>query len=206
MPAHLSDGETNMETVGLVLAGGRAARMGGIDKGLVSFDGEPLVLRAVRRLSAQADRVVVSANRNLDAYAKLLGEQTPVLPDQRTGFCGPLAGLEAALGSVPAKARSDTWIVTVPCDALFFPEDLVLRLQQGLGGRAIAVAETAGRLQPAFQLVRCDQLTALSRFLDEGGRKLGEWVRGAAFVPFPEETAFFNCNTLQDLERAAQGG
>lgn len=194
-----------MRVLGLVLAGGRATRMGGVDKGLQLFDGGPLALRAVKRLSPQVDSVVLSANRSFEAYKTILPEGVSVLPDVRPGFPGPLAGLEAALSSVPEEDRESTWVVTVPCDCPFFPEDLVQRLSAGIvEGAVAAVASTVGKLQPSFFLVRADQLSSLKAYLDADGHRLRAWLEsiGAVPVAFEDERAFLNCNTLEELRQA----
>lgn len=194
-----------MRVLGLVLAGGRATRMGGVDKGLQLFDGEPLALRAVKRLFPQVDSVVLSANRSFEIYRTILPEGVPVFPDVRQGFPGPLAGLETALSFVPEEERESTWVVTVPCDCPFFPEDLAQRFSAGIvKGVVAAVASTGGKLQPSFFLVRADQLPNLTAYLDADGHRLRTWLEliGAASVTFTDERAFLNCNTLEELERA----
>lgn len=108
-----------MMRIGLILAGGRATRLGGADKGLVPFQGEPLALRAYRRLSPQVDRILVSANRSFDEYRKVLPSDTELIPDRTDSFPGPLAGLEAAIASLPEESRKETWLFTVPCDCPF---------------------------------------------------------------------------------------
>src|SRR3954467_2445754 len=101
---------------GLVLAGGRGSRMGGVDKGLQLHLGEPLARHALDRIAPQVGPRMISANRNLDAY-RAMG--VPVWPDAVSDYAGPLAGLLAGL------QHADTpWLVTVPCDSPDFPDDL----------------------------------------------------------------------------------
>src|SRR3712207_5122478 len=113
---------------GLILAGGRATRPGGADKGLVAFQGEPLAVRAYRRLSPQVDRILVSANRSFDEYRKVLPPDTELIPDRTDSFPGPLAGLEAAIAGISEKFQNEIWVFTVPCDCPFFPSDLTKKL------------------------------------------------------------------------------
>ena len=106
---------------------------------------------------------------------------------------------------MPEKDRKDTWVVTVPCDCPFFPEDLVQCLSAGVAeGAAAAVASTNGRLQPSFFLVRADQLSSLKAYLDADGHRLRAWLEliAAAPIAFKDERAFLNCNTLEELELA----
>jgi molybdopterin-guanine dinucleotide biosynthesis protein A len=111
------------DVTGLVLAGGRGSRMGGVDKGLQNHRGVPLALHALLRLQPQVGALMVNANRNLGAYEAF---GAPVWPDPIDGFVGPLAGFLAGL------ERCETpWMVTVPCDSPAFPEQLVERLAQG---------------------------------------------------------------------------
>ena len=194
-----------MRTIGLVLAGGRATRMGGVDKGLQLFRGEPLALRALRRMRPQTGGLALSAKRSLSAYRRLLPPDIPILPDLRSGYPGPLAGLEAVIARLPEPERQEIWIAAAPCDCPFFPEDLVRRLALAAGRESpAAVVRTGGRLQPAFFLVRADQGASLKAYLDEGGRRMRAWLQeiGAAPADFEEEGVFLNCNTLEELALA----
>lgn len=194
-----------MKILGLILAGGRATRMGGADKGLKRFAGEPLALRAWKRLAPQADGVFLSANRSFDEYRTVMPPEVPILKDLREGFPGPLAGLEAALVSVPEAKRSETWVATVPCDCPFFPKDLIARLRAAAeaAGKP-ALASAGGNLQPSFMLIRADALPSLQAFLDADGHRLRAWLLslGAVPVEWGNARAFLNCNTIEELEAA----
>ncbi len=197
-----------MKRIGLVLAGGRATRMGGADKGLVTLCGEPLAHRALRRLAPQADEVWVSANRSFPGYRAVLPEGTRVIPDLRKDFPGLLAGIEAAMAAVPEAERDGTWIITVPCDSPFFPANLseeLLRTALSLGTDAV-FAEAGGSPQPAFAALRSTLLPRLSSYLDQGGHRVRMWLEelGAAKAGFPDLSDFRNCNTPEDLEEAAK--
>ena len=109
---------------GLVLAGGRGSRMGGVDKGLQLHDGVPLALHALRRIGAQVGPTLLNANRHLDTYA---GMGAPVWPDAMPDYPGPLAGFLAGL-----EHCTTPWLVTVPCDSPLFPVDLVVQLVRGI--------------------------------------------------------------------------
>lgn len=192
---------------GLVLAGGRGSRMGGLDKGLQPYRGEPLARHALRRLAPQVGHLVINANRHLEAYAAM---GVPVWPDTLPDHPGPLAGCLAGL------ARCETpYLVSVPCDAPHFPADLVPRLAAALdAARAdLAFAATrdgAGlRPQPVFCLMRVTLRDALAGFVAGGGRKAGDWVaqqRGIE-VPFDDAADFVNLNTVAELaQREPQRG
>lgn len=190
-----------MRIYGLILAGGRATRMGGVDKGLQLFRGRPLALNAFERLKSQTDEILLSANRSEEVYRRLFPAGTKILPDLRPGFAGPLAGLEAAMASIPEGERTCAWIVTVPCDCPFFPEDLIERLKE-FGTPALAVAQ--GCPQPSFLWVPASFLPLVSAYLDSGQHRLGAWARqaGCREVDFPDLSSFQNCNSFEELSQA----
>jgi len=186
---------------GLVLAGGRALRMGGVDKGLQTFRGRALVDHAIERLAPQVHEVLVSANRNAADYA---GRGVRVIADASADFPGPLAGMLAGL-----RAARTPWLAVVPCDAPLLPIDLVERLAQDVAGARGAVVERdvgAGdrRLEPVCCLLATTLADDLERYLAEGGRKVEHWLlRHATPVPFDrvdDAGAFANFNTLAELE------
>ncbi len=196
------------DITGLVLAGGRGSRMGGVDKGLQHFHGVPLALHALERLRPQVGALLLSANRNLDVYQAM---SVPVLDDGDRPFDGPLAGLLAGLNYCTTP-----WLVTAPCDAPAFPLDLVARLATAVhdAGVSAAVAlapDDSGQLrpQPVFCLVRSDVHASLQSFLDQGGRTAGHWLQSltavrVAFDQPQDRGAFFNANTVADLHAAQQ--
>ena len=194
---------------GLILAGGRGSRMGGIDKGLQNFRGLPLALQTLMRLQLQSlplQEVLINANRNLSAYESL---GAPVWPDSIDGFAGPLAGFLTGL------ERCETpLLLTVPCDTPLFPLDLVERLYDAMNAQdadmAMAAApETDGavRPQPVFCLLKIDLLESLVKFTQSGGRKIDAWTgqHRCAIVPFDQPGdsahAFANANTLTELQQ-----
>ncbi len=125
------------QITGLVLAGGRGSRMGGVDKGLQNHRGVPLALHALLRLQPQVGEVMINANRNLGAYESM---GVPVWPDVQSDFPGPLAGVLVGL------ERCETpYLVTVPCDTPNFPLDLVERLAQALVAEQADIAMAATR-------------------------------------------------------------
>jgi molybdenum cofactor guanylyltransferase len=185
------------DITGLVLAGGRGSRMGGVDKGLQTLNGVPLVQHALQRLAPQVGPLMVNANRHLDTYA---GFGVPVWPDEPADYAGPLAGFLAGL------AHCETpWLATVPCDTPRFPLDLVARLATGLGDAALAIATTSEgavvQRQPVFCLMNRALKQDLEAFIAEGGRKIEHWLarHRCADVLFDDAAAFFNANTAGEL-------
>lgn len=194
---------------GLILAGGRGSRMGGIDKGLQNFRGLPLALQTLMRLQLQSQplqEVLINANRNLSAYESL---GVPVWPDSIDGFVGPLAGFVTGL-----ERCQTPLLLTVPCDTPLFPLDLVERLVHALNleGADLAMAaapEADGtvRTQPVFCLLKTELLESLVKFTQGGGRKIDAWTaqHRCAIVPFDQPgdspQAFTNANTLAELQQ-----
>jgi molybdenum cofactor guanylyltransferase len=186
---------------GLILAGGRGERLGGVDKGLQPWRGLPLVDHALARLAPQVRKVMISANRNMALYATRAAR---VLPDASDDFPGPLAGILAGL-----RAASTPWLAVVPCDSPLLPLDLFERLARGLRDAQGAVVQhdhgaDGLRLEPVCCLLSTALADDLARYLAEGGRKVQGWVaRHATPVLFdqPDDaSAFANVNTPVDLE------
>ena len=196
------------DITGVILAGGRGSRMGGVDKGLQNFNGVPLALHTQLRLSPQVGELLINANRNLAAYESF---GVPVWPDAANlgDFAGPLAGFLTAL------ERCETpFMLTVPCDTPLFPHDLVARLAQALEADNADIAMAAAREedgqlrpQPVFCLMRASLLESVVRFTHGGGRKIDAWTSQhkttlVAFdLPGDDAKAFFNANTLAELHQ-----
>lgn len=189
------------DITGLILAGGRGSRMGGVDKGLQNHHGIPLAMHALMRLAPQVGHMMINANRNLGAYESM---GVPVWPDALPDYAGPLAGFLAGL------ERCETpWLVTVPCDTPNFPEDLVVRLSAAAQAADAEIAmprtrETEGeQTHPVFCLMKAALMESLVRFTQDGGRKIDRWtaLHRAVEVPFDDASAFFNANTLAELQQ-----
>jgi molybdopterin-guanine dinucleotide biosynthesis protein A len=200
----------SQDITGLILAGGRGSRMGGVDKGLQNFNGLPMALYTLMRLQMQVGQVIINANRNLAAYESF---GAPVWPDVLDDFAGPLAGFLTGL------ERCETpYLVSVPCDSPLFPLDLVPRLAEALEREqadiAMAAAPETGRdgqvtvrPQPVFCLLRTELLESLAKFTHEGGRKIDAWtaLHKTVVVPFDapgdDPRAFSNANTVSELQQ-----
>ncbi len=196
------------EITGLILAGGRGSRMGGVDKGLQNFNDVPLALHTQLRLSPQVGELLINANRNLAAYESF---GVPVWPDAASlgDFAGPLAGFLTGL------ERCETaFMMTVPCDTPLFPLDLVARLATALEADDADIAVAAAReedgqlrAQPVFCLMRSELLESVVKFTHGGGRKIDAWtaLHKTVLVPFDlpgdDPKAFFNANTLAELHQ-----
>lgn len=188
------------DITGLILAGGLGRRMGGVDKGLQPFEGQPLALRALQRLRPQVGGVMLNANRHLDMYAAW---GVPVWPDADDQFAGPLAGILAGLRQVGTP-----WLACVPCDCPHFPLDLVQRLAAQAADADVVMpvtADSTGRTQPqpVFSLLRSTVADDLAQFLSSGGRQVEAWATRLRCVQlrFDDTAAFANANTVQELAR-----
>ena len=182
---------------GLILAGGKGSRMGGVDKGLQAFRGRRLVDHVYERFAPQVGGIIINANQNQEEY-KTFGVR--VVSDAIGGFAGPLAGLHAGL-----SISKRPFLASVPCDSPFLPADLIERLYQRIDetGAELAVAKTGEQPHPVFSLMRRTVLDHLADFLKGGGRKIDAWyatlnVVEVAFDDEPE--AFSNINTREELQ------
>lgn len=172
--------------------------MGGLDKGLVEFEGEPLVARVLARLAPQVGSLLISANRNLDRYAAF-GATVVTDAAEHGPFAGPLAGIRAALA-----ATRTPWLAVVPCDTPNIPLDLVERLAAGLGGARASVAVAGGRTHGLCCLLHSALLGSLDDALARGERRVAAWLDGigARSVEFGDASAFSNLNASADLQAA----
>jgi molybdopterin-guanine dinucleotide biosynthesis protein A len=181
---------------GLILAGGKGSRMGGVDKGLQAFRGKRLVDHVYERFAPQVGGVIINANQNHEEY-KTFGVR--VVSDAIGGYAGPLAGLHAGL-----SVSKRPFLASVPCDSPFLPADLIERLYQRIdeSGAELAVAKTGDQPHPVFSLMRRGVLDHLAEFLKGGGRKIDAWYAtlNVVEVAFDDEAdAFSNFNTLEEL-------
>lgn len=184
---------------GVVLAGGRAERMGGRDKGLLALAGEPLIAHAIRRLQPQVADVMISANRNLEAYRRF-GCRV-VQDDERELFRGPLAGVLAAM-----RVAKTPYLLTAPCDSPSLPSDYARRMREALERERASLAAVffGGFWQPMFALLSVALRDDLASYLAAGEGNAGRWLRRHRPVPveFPDGPMLFrNVNTPEDLMR-----
>ncbi len=189
------------DITGLVLAGGMARRMGGIDKGLVEIGGKPMIEHVLAALRPQVGRLLINANRNLDTYARY-GVQ--VVPDAIEGYQGPLAGISSALALVETP-----YLLTAPCDSPLLAPDLAACLYRALVANQadLAVAHDGERQQPVFLLLRRELRADLQAYLAGGGRKIDRWFsqhRVAEADLRHRSDSFVNVND-EDEQRRVEG-
>jgi molybdenum cofactor guanylyltransferase len=157
------------DLTGLVLAGGLARRMGGVDKGLLEIGGRPMVEHVLAALRPQVGRLLINANRSLDAYARY---GVPVVTDTFEGFQGPLAGIYSGLAVVETP-----YLLTAPCDSPLLAPDLAACMVRALDAEQadLAVAHDGRRQQPVFLLLRRELGPDLQAYLAGGDRKIDRW-------------------------------
>jgi len=180
----------------VILAGGRAERMGGQDKGLLPLAGRPMIDHVLRILRPQVGALLINANRSLDDY-RALGY--PVISDDLGLFFGPLAGMLAAL-----NASHTPYLLTAPCDSPLLPNDYAQRMVAALTQEhaELSVAHHGQRLQPVFVLLRAELRDSLRDYLTAGERKIDRWFarHRMAVVDFSDQPAMFrNINTPEEL-------
>ena len=196
-----------MKVVGLLLAGGQSRRMGGGDKALRMLGGVTLLERVLERLRPQVDALLLNANGDPSRFARFA---LPVVPDSIPGFAGPLAGVLAGLDWAAAQGPDYMYIVSVATDAPFLPDDLVMRLTNGLmeAGADLACAASGGRVHPVFGLWPVRLREDLRRaMVDDEIRKVDLWtarhrLMTVTFADMPVDP-FFNANRPEDFEAAA---
>lgn len=182
----------------VILAGGKATRMGGDDKGLINLNDKAMVEYVIDVLSPQVGSLLINANRNPEKYAQY---GYPVITDQLEGFHGPLAGIASAM----QVAETDYLLIT-PCDSPFLPGDLAQRLFHVLLSTKadISVAYDGARLQPVFALLKTMLLDSLSKYLQSGERKIDQWYKQHEMiaVDFSDKPdTFLNINSPEDISR-----
>lgn len=182
----------------LILAGGRGSRMGGCDKGLVPVLGKPTIDHLLKRIGVQSQRIIISANRNLEQYARY---GYPVVRDTMGGFAGPLAGILAGF-----SACDTAFMLTLPVDAPLVSADYLERMKRSLehSDNPACVAEFEGQLEPVFCLAEHGTSRALETYLAAGHRSVQGWLNGIGatrvdFSDVPEQ--FVNLNRARDQRR-----
>jgi len=191
---------TSEHITGLILAGGRAQRMGGIDKGLIPFHGKPLIESAISRLKPQVRSILINANRSITKYSHY---GYPVLMDETPDFSGPLAGF-----SVGLKHCKTPYLLTSPCDSPLLPTDLAEKMAHQLESNDLELVfasskEDDGKIwsQPVFCLMKTDLQDSLDAFLSKGDLKIDRWFKElrSGTVVFEHSQAFANVNTPEEL-------
>ena len=186
------DAQQRLPITGIILAGGAGRRLGGADKGWLYWQGKPLIERAIAILHGDCTDIVISANRNLDRYAQW---EHPVVSDLTADFQGPLIGLAAGM-----HAATQAWVASIPVDSPYLPKDIVRRMWQAKGGHDLVVVRSADHWHAVICLCRCDLLTQLQRYLNDGGRRAQGWFQDRSFAGLTLPADLLrNCNHPEDM-------
>lgn len=194
-----------MSISAIILSGGRGARMGGADKGLILLSQQPLIAHVIARLSPQVDEIIINANREIGQYEALgyrvLQDETSQVGIEQ--FAGPLAGVQLGL-----KYAKHDYLLCVPCDSPLLPLNLALRLKDALvkSTADIAVATSNHNTHPVFCLCKKSVLPSLTDYLQQGGRKVSAWQKSQKYIEVDfsdDNNAFENLNSPEDLARLA---
>lgn len=193
-------------TLGVLLAGGLARRMGGGDKPLKEIGGRTILERAIERLTPQCAALILNANGDPTRFA---ATGLAVVADDVPGFAGPLAGILAALDWAAREHPEIEWVASAAADSPFLPHDYVSRLHaaRAAAGVPLACAESGGQAHPVNGLwpvsLRADLRHAL---VVEDMRKIDRWTarHGVARAAWPAEPIdpFFNANAPEDIMQA----
>ncbi len=184
------------QVTGVILAGGLARRMNHQDKGLITYQGQPLISYALNAMTATVDTVIINANRNHARYAQF---GFPVIADQNTHFEGPLAGILTAM-----LATENKTLLVIPCDSPLITAEHLTKLLEALekNQAEVAVAFDGERLHPVFLALKTRLKSSLIDYLNRGERKIDRWLQQHQWVKvdFSQQAAIFsNINTLDDL-------
>ncbi|MCX7308440.1 MAG: molybdenum cofactor guanylyltransferase MobA [Afipia sp.] len=194
------------KTLGVLLAGGLASRMGGGDKPMKKIGGQTILERVIARLTPQCDELILNANGDPGRFASF---GLPVVPDTVEGFAGPLAGILAALDWAAAHRPGIEWVLSAATDCPFLPRDLIARLQRARikDDAQLAVAASGDQTHPVVGLWNVALRGELRHALVvEDIRKIDRWTARykLATVTWPVEPLdpFFNANTIEDIAEA----
>lgn len=181
----------------VILAGGQGSRLGGLDKGLLELNKRPLIQHVIDRIQPQVSNIIISANRHIDAYSKF---EFNVYEDDIPDFAGPLAGILKAL-----EQSQNEWLLIVPSDSPFIPDNLVQRLSENIENTKVVIPHDGKYLHPTFALIHRSLTPSLKEFLQQGERKARVWMQQQehTIVDFSDQAdAFINVNTEDDLKNA----
>ena len=189
------------DVTALILAGGQARRMGGVDKGLVQLNQQAMIEHILAIITPQTNQIIINANRNHDQYS-LYGY--PVINDELADYQGPLAGMLSGLRSCETRL-----MITMPCDSPFIPYNLTERLLESVNAddSDISVAHDGNRLQPVFCLLKTSLIDSLDQYLARGERKIDRWFseHNYSTVDFADQPeTFSNINNPEELKKAEQ--
>ena len=181
----------------LILAGGKGQRMNQLDKGLMLWQQKPMIEHVLKQLDAPAEKIIISANRNIETYKQYAHT---VINDELKDFQGPLAGILRAM-----QACTTPYLLCLPCDTPEPPHGMLEQLWQCMQAenKSSALCHDGKRLQPLFSLLSCQHKLLLEDFLQQGRRKVHDFMSliNPAICDFStQKNRFNNFNHPEDMQ------
>ena len=191
--------------IALIMIGGQSKRLGGGIKSFLVFNKKSIFERILLKLSPQIEKIII--NSNLDDK-RLYNYKLTIIKDLKQGYLGPLAGIHAAMKWIINFAPEIDWLITIPGDTPFIPNDLILRFQKKITKNLkIILAQSNKKTHPVIGLWHISLLKSLENDLNEGARKILSWAEKhpMEFINYQYEKydPFFNINSKEDLKKAA---
>lgn len=189
------------DVAAVILAGGMGRRVGGEDKGLIELNGKPLIAHVIDVIAPQVENLMISANRNIKQYEAF---SYPVIGDRQEGFCGPLAGIDAAFA-----ATDKPYLLCVPCDSPMLPANLLALMVAALqaSDQPMAIATDAQRQHPVINLMTRSVHEGVRKRLEQGDLKLMQWIEATGYtgVDFSDRPQLLsNLNSPEDIRLLAK--
>jgi len=180
----------------LILAGGKAQRLGGADKGLVKLNKRPLIEYVIDRIPHTNDEPIISTNRNRHLY---YAYSQRIISDSISGFQGPLAGIYSAL-----KHINHDYLFVVPCDMPFLPENLFTNLQRAIlaNNCSISAVKHGSRIEPLLLLIEKTHIESIADYFNSGRRSVIGWIEESrcSYAEYDKNNSYFiNINSNDDL-------
>ena len=193
------------QLAGLILAGGRSRRMRFVDKSFKKIGNNFLLDYSILRLSLQLDLILINSNVMNN---KKLYNNCNILKDCFKGHLGPLAGILTGLKWIKKHKKNISWLITIPVDSPFFPENLVEKFFSNKTKSKIVLAQSSDRIHPVFGMWHIDLLYPLEDALLKNVRKIDDFTKlfkiKVVKFPFIDYDPFFNINNEDDLTKATE--
>jgi len=189
---------TKMDITAVILAGGKASRMEGLDKGLVKLANKALIEYVINTIQQHVDQILISANRNIDQYQQF---GFPVISDDKNEYNGPLSGICEAL-----KRCNSKYLLVLPCDCPFIEVDIIEKLYKSAekNNSDVVLIHDGQFLQPLFSLISKNALPSLEECIAAKNFKVKQWMteQKHSIIKDNRTMMFFNINNKNDLESA----
>ena len=200
--------QKNIEEIcAVIMTGGKSSRMGGGIKSLKKFNNKVIFDRIYEILNNQIRNIIINTNTEEKYFEKY---NRIIIKDKIIGYLGPLAGIHASLSWINNNMPKVNWLISVPGDTPFIPNDLINRLyvKAKKNNKQIVLAKSNSNIHPVIGIWNINLLENLEYNLLNGERKIIVWAKNHEldFEEFFEENydPFFNINYEEDLIRAKE--